>query len=229
VTRDYAWRTGREAILAFGQPGQPTVLLLPPLFEEGNRTRALLVAAMRMLAVHGIASALPDLPGTNESPVPTLDVRFDDWCDAVAALAGGPDLACTAAFRGGALLDGYAPGLPHWRMSPETGARVVRDMARATALTSGTKAGVLEALARSEPTMLAGSTLHPTLVSALADTMPADDDRVRTVRLEGDALPADAYLPGKPLWRAAEPGRDDVLAQAIADDIADWIDACGAR
>ena len=49
---------------------------------------------------------------------------------------------------------------------------------------------------------------------------------MRTVRLESDAKPADAKLPGSPLWRRAEPDNDIALAMALADDIAAWIRQC---
>src|SRR3546814_11084271 len=44
-----------------------TILIVPPLFEEANRTRRTLVLAMRALAAEGFAALLPDLPGQNES------------------------------------------------------------------------------------------------------------------------------------------------------------------
>ena len=51
-----------------------TVVNVPPLFEEANRTRRTLVLAMRALAADGFAAVLPDLPGQNESLVPLADV-----------------------------------------------------------------------------------------------------------------------------------------------------------
>src|SRR3546814_16734741 len=44
-----------------------TIVIVPPLFEEANRTRRTLVLAMRALAADGFAAVLPDLPGPNES------------------------------------------------------------------------------------------------------------------------------------------------------------------
>jgi len=59
--------------------------------------------------------------------------------------------------------------------------------------------------------------------------LPASSTQaVRTVRLETEAKPADAKLPGSPLWRRAEPDNDIAFAQTIADDIAQWIATCAA-
>ncbi len=45
----------------------PAILFVPPLFEEMNRTRALIVAVMRRLAKRGHGCWLLDLGGTGES------------------------------------------------------------------------------------------------------------------------------------------------------------------
>ncbi len=63
----YDWPGGREAMLRFGPTNGPVMIVAPPLFEEANRTRAFVVTILRALAERGIASALPDLPGTGES------------------------------------------------------------------------------------------------------------------------------------------------------------------
>lgn len=224
---DYAWRgDAREAMLRFGPDDAPTVLVLPPLFEEANRTRHFLVEVMRGLAAAGIASILPDLPGTNDSPVATVDARLADWQAAIAALPGP---ALTVSLRGGALLDDFAATDLHWRLAPETGARLLRDMVRATAITAGIKAGELEATARTQPTALAGNVLRPDLFSALEKTVPGESGTIRTVRLDEDAGEADAQVGGLPLWRRAEPDHDPALAAAVVRDIADWMTSCGVR
>ena len=61
-----------------GPASGPTIMILPSLFEEANRMRRILVEVMRGLVASGLASALPDLPGTNESLVATVDARFAD-------------------------------------------------------------------------------------------------------------------------------------------------------
>jgi pimeloyl-ACP methyl ester carboxylesterase len=220
VIDSYAWRGGREAMLRFGPEGGPAVLMLPPLFEEANRTRFFLVELMRGLAGHGIASILPDLPGTNDSPVATVDARFADWEAAIAAL---PAPRTTVSLRGGALLDTVATTDRHWRFAPETGARLLRDMVRSTAMTSSLKAGEIETAAHTTPTALAGNLIHPELFVALGASVPANKGSIRTVRLEDDAGEADARVAGTPLWRRAEPDHDAALAGALVADIATWL------
>lgn len=221
-------RVSAEAVLRMGPPDARAVLILPPLFEEANRTRRLLVEVMRALASLGIASVLPDLPGMNDSPVATVDARFEGWLGAVAEVAatlGEPIM--TVALRGGALLDGVADF--RWRLSPESGARLLRDMVRATAMTAKLKAADLDARARTQASWLAGSLIDPALYCALDAAVPTVDGPVRTVRLDDDAAPADARLAGTPLWRRAEPGEDAVMAAAMAADVAAWVLACAAR
>ncbi len=213
-------------MLRFGPEDGPLALVLPPLFEEANRTRHFLVQVMRGLGERGIASILPDLPGTNDSPVATVDARLADWQAAIGAL---PAPALIVSLRGGALLDGEAACERRWRLSPETGARVLRDMIRATAMTAGMKAGELDALARLHPTALAGNLVHPALFAALDAATPTLGGAIRTLRLEDEAGDADARLSGTPLWRRAEPDHDPALAAAVVADIAEWMTSCDAR
>ncbi len=227
MIHDYAWRgESREALVRFGPEDAPLLLVLQPLFEEANRTRHFLVEIMRGLAAAGIASMLPDLPGTNDSCVATVDARFADWGTAIGAL---PAPFATISLRGGALLDGFTATDLHWRLAPETGARLLRDMVRASAMAAGIKAGELEAAARTEPTALAGNMIHPDLFIALEAAVPAMSGTIRTVRLENEAGDADARLGGTPLWRRAEPDHDAALAAAVVADIAEWVTSCGAR
>src|SRR5688572_10433849 len=60
---------GPEWLMRIGAAEAPAILFVPPLFEEMNRTRALIVAAMRGLAAGGFGAWLPDLRGTGESEV----------------------------------------------------------------------------------------------------------------------------------------------------------------
>lgn len=222
----YAWREGREAVLKFGSENGPLLLILPPLFEEANRTRHFLVEVMRGLAAMGIASILPDLPGTNDSSIATVDARFDDLKAALSAL---PVPVATVAVRGGTLLDETGTTDLHWRLAPESGARLLRDMLRATAVTSEASLVDLEATARTQPTALAGNLIHPDLFVALEGAVPGDSGTIRTVRMEDDAGAADSCLPGAPLWRRAEPGHDPALSDAVVADIAQWMTSCGVR
>ena len=91
-------------IVPTGTP-RATILFVPPLFEESNRTRRTLVLAMRALAADGFATLLPDLPGQNESLAPLEQIDLANWQNALAEVAAtidGPLII--ASQRGGALL-----------------------------------------------------------------------------------------------------------------------------
>ena len=215
----YDWRGGREAMLRFGAGigagAGPTVIAALPLFEEANRTRAIVVGVLRRLAARGIAGALPDLPGTGESLVDTDRVRLADWRAAFAAAAAAlPGPVVTMAWRGGALADRDAAVAARWHLSPATGGDAARELRRlaATAATPGRYAGNL---------------LSDALIADLASDDPAPlAAPVRIVRLASDPRAADARLDAPPPWRAAEPGDDPALADAVAADVAAWVARC---
>src|SRR3546814_19131463 len=109
--------------IAPGGAPRATIVIVPPLFEEANRTRRTLVLAMRALAADGFAAVLPDLPGQNESLAPLADVDLERWQDALAevvATIDGP--AIVASVRGGALIDPRAKAAAWWRPAPARGA-----------------------------------------------------------------------------------------------------------
>lgn len=187
----------------------PALLFLPPLFEEMNRTRALLVAAMRALAAKGFECWLPDLPGTGESERSLDEVSWQDWLEAAAAAFGTAGASASVSLRGGALLDEAAPA--RWRFAPATGASLARDLARAGLMTEGG----------------GGYAPSETLLAALAGAEPAASGTVRTLRLATDRAEADLKLEGLPLWRRAEPQNSYELADAMALDISQWVRSCG--
>lgn len=194
--------------LQFGESHRLQILVIEPLFEEANRCRRLIAEVMRGLDRGGVESRLADLPGTGESAVDIADVRFADWQAAVAAYAP----ALIASFRGGALVDGAATqGV--WRLSPETGERIVRDLKRAT-------------LTSADSTLYAGHALSPALLGELEGASLPPNANIRTVRLETEAADADLKIAGSPLWRRAEPGEDPALAAAIVSDLIDWAKRC---
>jgi pimeloyl-ACP methyl ester carboxylesterase len=187
----------------------PALLFLPPLFEEMNRTRALLASAMRALASQGFECWLPDLPGTGESERALEDVSWDDWRDAGLSAFRAAGALASVSLRGGALLDGAAPA--RWRFAPATGASLARDLARAGLMTEGGGG-----YAPSEP-----------LLAGLAGAEPTQGGTVRTLRLSTDRAEADLKLDGPPLWRRAEPQNSSELAEAMACDISQWVRSCG--
>jgi alpha-beta hydrolase superfamily lysophospholipase len=206
-----------EYVMRLGRAEASAVLFVPPLFEEMNRTRALLAGVMRRLAARGLAGWLPDLRGTGESPESLQDVAWDDWRhDVMAAAAhvvrrcGTPPLV--ASLRGGGLIDDGAAAIGWWRLAPVAGASLARDMARAGL------AGV----------EWAGYAPSPALRASLEAAKPAELAPLRTVRLASDAGAADARLAGPALWRRSEPGNSDELADGMAADIAAWHATCGA-
>ena len=225
----YDWPGGREAMLRFGPERGPTVIAALPLFEEANRTRASLVAVLRRLAARGIGGALPDLPGTGESLIPTHEATLADCRTAFAAAAremAGPLHAVS--WRSGALIDGDAEVASRWHLSPASGAETTRDLRRVRAasrseLYAGNRLS-REFFDELEASRLPGEGRGPVSTgSHLGPGLRRGSGLVRTIRLESDPRPADAHLPGRPLWRAAEPGTDPALEAALADDIAAWI------
>lgn len=211
----YDWPGGREAMLRLGMDDAPAVIVALPLFEEANRTRASVVSVLRRLAARGIASALPDLPGTNDSLVPTHDATLTAWRAAFAAAAATlPKPVHVVAWRGGALVDAEAEVASRWHLSPVSGADTLRELRRVRAASGGA--------------LYAGNRLRDVMLAELegAEFLPRSA-HLRTVRLDTDRRPADHKRSGRPLWRSVEPGNDPVLETALADDIAAWIMRCG--
>ncbi|QCB54093.1 hypothetical protein E5675_06390 [Sphingopyxis sp. PAMC25046] len=218
-----------EHLLRINPAGAPraTVLIVPPLFEEANRTRRTLVLAMRVLAAHGFAAVLPDLPGQNESIVPLVEADLTRWQDALAEAAAaidGPVIA--ASVRGGALIDHRAGVAAWWRLAPVGGASLLRTLMRArvvadreAGLTSSLES--LQTAAETAPLLLAGNALSPAMIAQLgaAEAQPVEPLRSVALGAEGVA--------GTPLWLRAEPGEDAAMAAAIASDIAAWSTSCG--
>lgn len=205
-----------EWLVRIGPADGPPILFVPALFEEMNRTRAFIVAAMRMLAERGFRSWLPDLPGTGESERALEDCRWDDWAGAIQSVAdrarppAGP--LVIASLRGGALLD-EVEGAAHWRLSPVDGASLVRDLHRSGLVGGGN---------------LAGYPASNELVSALEQAVVGPVKRCRTIRLASDPRPADARIEGPSLWRRSEPASSAELASSVASDIDKWARQCAS-
>lgn len=214
----YDWAGGREAMLRFGPDGAPTALVAQPLFEEANRTRAVLVAMLRALAAYGIGGALPDLPGQGDSLIPTREATLRDWRRAFAAAAASIDGSVhVVAVRGGALIDGDGEAASRWYCSPVEGPVQIRELTRLGSAASGNEE------------LFAGNALSPALRAEIETARPMMVEPLRVVRLAGDPRPADARLDFAPPWRTAEPQRHDALAAALAADVAPWINSCAVR
>lgn len=215
----YRAARGQEWLLRIGDPGAAPILLLPPLFEELNRTRALVVATMRALAAAGHCSWLPDLAGTGESQSSLAAATWGGWRHDVTAAArhvaeASGRAPLIAAIRGGCLLDDAAEGCGHWRFAPVAGTSLARDLDRASLGGGAEWAGYHDASQQ--------------LRAALAEAGPAEVSPLRTVRLATDAGAANAKLDGPALWRRSEPGKSAALAAALARDIGEWRQTCAA-
>jgi pimeloyl-ACP methyl ester carboxylesterase len=213
-----------EYCLSFGEAGATrTILLVPPLFDEMNRTRRMLVEAMRALAGRSVRTLLPDLPGCNESIANITTQSLHGWRDAMTAAAGQLKATHVASVRGGALIDnGIA--LPRWRLAPAKGASILKTMLRtriAADKESGRPSSMESLLADAQhgPLELAGYLLSPDMLFSLEQGEAAPMDGVREVTL--------ADINGNPLWLRAEPGDDPAMSAAIADDLDRWSASCG--
>jgi hypothetical protein len=217
------YRTGgaEEPLIARGPESGWRVLIVPPLFEEANRCRALLAELQRLLAADRIGSALIDLPGTGDSERALDAIVLEDWIAAVAAAAAavGPDVVI-GSVRGGALLDGEAQARGRWRFSPVDGAALLRDLDRAQQI-AAKRDGIPADGVR------AGYPISDHLAQGLAAAKPRAGSPVHTVRLESEAAAADARVAGPPLWRRPEPEQDLALAARLASDLVSWVRTCG--
>lgn len=122
-----------EMAAAFDRGRSVRLLIVPALFDEGNRLRRFTVQAMRALDAAGVDCLLPDLPGTNESLAPLPDQSLDSWRSAMSAAADWFNASHVLAIRGGGLV---APDRPGWSYAPVSGASLLRQMIRVRLLQS---------------------------------------------------------------------------------------------
>jgi pimeloyl-ACP methyl ester carboxylesterase len=226
----YDWAGGSEAMLRFGPADGPVVVVAPPLFEEANRMRGFLVSVLRRLADRGIASVLPDLPGQGESLLPTEAAQLADWGAAFSACVEtvGRD-AAVIAIRGGALVASESKARRRYHFEPESGASLVRDLLRArraALLAAGERVVADDPSAPGPSLLLAGHLLSRELLRSLMTAVPGAADRTTVVF----PAPSSPYpkLPGRKFWWANEPGTDEKLADALAQDAGDWVLSCAA-
>lgn len=195
-----------------GPDNGPTLLALPALLEEANRTRAILLGVLRRLAGAGWSVALPDLPGQGESLTPLVAVDLPQWRAAAAAAALAlPQPVHVVALRAGALVDAGVDAASRWYWSPMTGEEQVRELTRLRTLGDGQG--------------YAGNDLSDALLAQLRAAGPARHPCTRVVRLDGDPRPADRKIAAAAPWRASEPVTDPALVAELADDLAQWLAA----
>ena len=221
----YSTAGGQEWLMRIGPLEGRPILVVPPLLEELNRTRAFLATLMRLLGRRGFGCWLPDLPGAGESERALDTCEWPEWRQAVSDASRfvaekARQKPLVASVRGGALLDEAAGDGPIWRFAPVEGGSLARDLVRASML----KPEELKS-ARVE---LAGYHLSDTLFAALHEAKPVEAERIRTVRLASDRAEADLKVEGPALWRRSEPTNSPDLAELLAADLADWSHQCGA-
>ena len=225
----YSTATSEELCLRSGAEHENQILLIPPLFDEMNRMRRMLIDTMRLLNERGVGTTLPDLPGQNESLFPQEQATLATWKEAVRHCA--TKHRCDrfiASVRGGCLTDHGLKTSAHWRLAPVKGNNLLRTMMR-TRIAADKEAGISSSIAaitdaaRKAPVMLAGNQLGSQLFTDLEHSVPEDVVNLRTVRLNNDSKPSDVQIEGSPLWLRAEPDADPMLSAAIADDLASWV------
>lgn len=207
----------REYAFGFVRDRAARVLIVPPLFEEMNRTRRMLVETIRALDRAGIDAVLPDLPGCNESLADFSAQSFDTWQVAMARAAAHFGATHVLAVRGGALV---APDLHGWAFEPVKGASLLRQLllARTIAVREAgreERAEDLLAEGRAKGLELAGYRCGPALIAGLESALP-------TPHLAPIAL---SEIGGAALWLRSEPGENAEQSAALAARIAAEIGA----
>ncbi|MFN3749157.1 MAG: hypothetical protein ACK4SJ_10775 [Sphingorhabdus sp.] len=222
--RTYQFAGHDEHVLCFGAGSSRRILIIPPLFDEMNRCRRMLVQAMRALAERGAGSVLLDLPGCNESHAALEAQSLSTWREAVVAAATQLGATHMASLRGGALIDDGAVNVPHWRLVPAKGSSLLKTMIR-TRIAGDKEAGKqtseaqLLAEAQKAPIELAGNVLGPAMVAELTNAEPSEILQL-TLRLLGQDIA------GSPLWLRTEPQDDPAMSAAIAADLDQWSATC---
>ncbi|WP_404480852.1 hypothetical protein [Novosphingobium sp. BL-52-GroH] len=210
--------TCEEYALQFDAGRRSRLLVVPALFDEGNRMRRFTVEVMRRLDAIGIDSFLPDLPGCNESLQPLEAQDPTDWLDAMTAAARHFGASHALGIRGGCL---FTPQrLPAFHYAPVKAAATLRQMVRARIL-SAREAGreehrdalAQEALARG--ITLAGYRLGADFYRHFEPMTP--DASATAIAQE--------HVGGAGLWLRAEPDENAEQAGALAAILADEIAA----
>jgi hypothetical protein len=201
--------TAEEFALACDGGRARRLLIVPALFDEGNRMRRFTVEVMRRLDAGGVDTFVPDLPGCNESLQPLDRQTPADWQSAVNAAAHHFAATHVLGIRGGCL---FTPaGLPTFHYAPLKAASTLRQMLRARML-SAREAGREESreqlteLALTHGITLAGCALGADFYRDFEAMVPV-----------GDAtLIGQEQVGGSGLWLRAEPDENAEQADALA-------------
>jgi hypothetical protein len=200
-----------EYALAFDQQRQHRVLIIPALFDEGNKLRRFTVEVMRRLDGAGIDCLLPDLPGTNESLSPLNEQTLERWTAAMLAAANHFRAGRLLAIRGGGLV--LPKVIPGWHYAPVKGASLLKQMLRARIIAARelgreeTQDSLLQS-GREQGLDLNGYALGPAMLEDLNTRLP--EARAGITQIDQD------LLGGSGLWLRAEPDEDAAQADALA-------------
>lgn len=202
--------TGEETALSFHKGRAKRVLIVPPLFDEANKLRHQLFEIARLLDESGIDTALPDLPGCNESLAPFPAQTLGHWRASVATAAAHFGSTHVFAVRSGCWL--VPEGMEGWLYAPAKPKQVLRSMIRARVLAAREagreeSADTLTERGRAEGLTLAGWELGAHLLQEL--------ETAEAVTPPGYSVIEQAAVGGKPLWLRAENDHDADQAQAL--------------
>ncbi len=211
-------------LLAYGPDSAARrILILPPLFDEMNRMRSTLNAAMRDLSDRGILSALPDLPGLNESLALLSKQSVTGWTEAAQDAAATIQATHVFSVRGGCLVDQIndrnGDPLLTLRLSPAKGQSLLSTLIRTKqagdkAMGIATDRDSLVAKVAMIPVELAGFVLGADMWHTLEKAAPAQGANITEIK------PQDCN--GSTLWLRAEPQHDTTMAHGLAHQIDSW-------
>lgn len=219
----YIFKDTEEQLLTIGPADAAArILLIPPFFDEMNRVRHTIIETMRALAQHSVASALPDLPGCNESLAKLEEQSLSHWREAVAIAAQECGATHIFSVRGGCLID-TGPALPTQRLSPVKGKSLLKTLIR-TRIAGDKESGLsttaekLSKQAQVGKVELAGHQFGMTLWNELENAEPdSSGNKIQEIKLPD--------ISGSPLWLRAEPQHDAAMAEALAVNLAHWAKA----
>lgn len=203
-----------ELFVSFDKGRSHRILLVPALFDEANKLRRFTLTLMRALDSFEIDTALPDLPGTNESSSPSRDQSLSLWKTQIRQFSQIFEATHCLTLRAGALL---APAsLSGWFYSALDGPRQLGTLMRSRVVESReagqpqTREALLE-IGQHEGLRLAGWELGAAMVKEL---QTAQFDRGHSYV---PVSPSD--LGGSALWLRAEPGEDKAQSEALAKSV----------
>ncbi|GGA05264.1 hypothetical protein GCM10010923_13750 [Blastomonas marina] len=204
-----------EYTFAIDRARTSRLLIVPPLFDEMNKMRRLLVETMRRLDRADIDSFLIDLPGTNESTAELDRQDAEGWQGAASAAAEHFRATHVLGVRGGAM---FVPvDLPGLLYAPVAGAQTLNRMLRSRTIAAreaGREENATVLLERGlrDGIDLAGYRLGASMIAALTQRhVPV---RPGLATIDRDAVG------GGGMWLRAEPGDAPEQADALAAIVA---------